>query len=305
MTGNRTHYAVSISSVRSGRENCYGIQRFSADRQKTRVNQSTNHGGLASLIALPRSRRFAPLIVHFSNGASAPKIGPQYQIDGRSIVKKNLLFGIALVLLLGSIECHAERPSQRTDAIQAPTEATVSATHVSTRPGMEPSHLVDPPAAVAKLPNITCRQARPGSDFDCTSDSYLIAIYPSGCSSNGAYGQVSSKTGASTELWDGFPAGNATLIATLKNEQLTCISGEAHRTDSRDIEWYYVTAIPIRTVKACIGKPICESTGDLPIEWVHRPSGQACRIGSDDRYRGDCPSGWIKASDYFEFPMGL
>jgi hypothetical protein len=300
MTGNRTRYATGISPVRSDRESCYGIQRFSAIRRKTRANQSTNHGGLASVIALLQSRRAAPLIAHFSNGAAALKIGPQYQIDGRSIVKKNLLFGIALVLLLGSIECHAERPSQRTDVIQAPN---ASVTHVSTRAGIEPSHLVDPPAAVAKLPNITCRRARPDLDPDCTSGHYLITVYPEGCSSSGFFGTAHPITGSLLNLRDSFPPGEATLIAKVRDKQFICISATAY--GARGPEWYYVTAIPVSSVEPCTHSAACEDPGDLPIQWEVQPPASTCHLGSNDRYEGACPSGWVSSDEINQFSMGL
>jgi len=160
------------------------------------------------------------------------------------------------------------------------------------------------PAYLANLSNIACKQRRPGWGLECTSGDFRISAAPTVCGTNRSYGKVHPDSGDVVLLRDRFLPTTVEWTAKLSNDQLVCVSAEAGHAASVP-EWYYVTAIPVHTVKKCVGKQWCEKPGDLPIEWAHPPAGQACQLKADDMYVGDCPSGWVRASEFGEFSMGL
>lgn len=218
-------------------------------------------------------------------------------------MKRNLFLSITLTLFFTANECLAERAAQQTTVSQLPTATTIPASKSIKRTSGEPSELVDPPPAVAKLPNITCRRARPDLGPDCTSGSYLITVYPEGCSSSGFFGTAHPITGSLLNLRDRFPPGEATLIAKVRDKQFICISATAF--GARGPEWYYVTAIPVSSVEPCTHSAVCEDPGNLPIQWEVQPPASTCHLGSNDQYEGACPSGWVSSDEINQFSMGL
>lgn len=214
------------------------------------------------------------------------------------------LIGSLLITLTACGTFHSEPVSGHTPS---PNQAITATQPTATSQRMPPGSIpVEPlPAAVTKLPNIVCRKQHEGWVTECTSGDLDIHIYPDGCDEDGFYGKVRVYDAPSVTLWDSVPSPKALPVAKLKSGQLICSTGDAQHHDSTGKTWMYVTAIPAHTVKACIGKDWCDKPSDLPIEWMHAPSGIICHRDTSHHYVGDCPSGWVKASDIGEFSMGL
>lgn len=196
--------------------------------------------------------------------------------------------------------CHAGTLSHEPTSPHASSEPSAEQVAVPLAPLKD----VPAPAYLANLPNMACKQRHPGWGLECTSGDFRISAAPNGCDANSSYGKVHSGKGDVVRLWDRLPPSSVSWIAKLKDEQLVCVSADARQPGSLP-GWYYVTAIPVHTVKACTGKAWCEKPGDLPIEWAHAPSALACQLDKNGRYVGNCPAGWVKASEFSEFSMGL
>lgn len=159
------------------------------------------------------------------------------------------------------------------------------------------------PAPVRGLDGVTCTQKQKGWNAQCVAGDYQIATHADGCGEEGTYGAVYAKNGASATLYEGLPAARGASVARLKDKQFACVTADA-RKKYGDVEWYFVTAIPVGSVKACAGKATCQDGRDQPIEWIKPATGEACHRTAAG-YAGDCPSGWISAEDFGEFSMGL
>ncbi|HEV7775869.1 MAG TPA: hypothetical protein VGO76_03330 [Luteibacter sp.] len=159
------------------------------------------------------------------------------------------------------------------------------------------------PAPVRGLEGVTCTQKQKGWDAQCVAGEYQIATYPEGCGAEGTYGAIYAKNGASATLYQALSAARGAPVARLKDKQFACVTADARKKHG-DVEWYFVTAIPVASVKACAGKTTCQDGSDQPIEWIKPATGEACHRTAAG-YTGDCPSGWISAEDFGEFSMGL
>jgi hypothetical protein len=163
--------------------------------------------------------------------------------------------------------------------------------------------VTDLPVSVRGLDGVTCTWKQKGWNAQCVAGDYQIATYPDGCGAEGTYGAVYAKDGVSAILHEAFPAGRGASVARLKDKQFACVTADARKKNG-DVEWYFVTAIPVASVKACAGKTTCQDGSDQPVEWIKPATGQACHRTADG-YAGDCPTGWISAGDFGEFSMGL
>lgn len=164
--------------------------------------------------------------------------------------------------------------------------------------------MVEPPPAVAHMAGVTCQQPRPNGNISCKTADLAIDVYLDGCSTDGFYGVIQTPEGGKTSLHESLPVSNDNTVARLQKDQFTCVSANAR--DPKDVEptWFYVTAIPVSALKACKGNPDCVP-GDLPIEWVKAHGGEPCHPGPDKRFVGDCAAGWVKASEFGEYSMGI
>ncbi|MEJ1168134.1 hypothetical protein [Variovorax sp. CCNWLW235] len=159
---------------------------------------------------------------------------------------------------------------------------------------------------VANLPNASCKQSKRGWNQECTFNDWRIDIDAGGCSAKkGSYGKVYIDDEAAVMLRRSLPPSQPDVEAKLKDGQFVCVTASARGSTGSEPEWYYVMAIPVRSVKACAAKSFCAKPGDLPIEWMRSTSGQRCRVNARGRYAGDCAAGWVKAKEFGEFSMGL
>jgi hypothetical protein len=163
----------------------------------------------------------------------------------------------------------------------------------------KPSDLV----ALAGLPHVACSPAHEGGNRQCSSGEYRITLYPDGCSAKGTYGNVYTKDQPVVTLLDAPLSGNA--VATLQDKQFVCVTADAAKATGEPL-WYYVTAIPVQSVKACANNKLCEDPGNLPINWIKPAVGNTCHLSANGHsYLGDCPSGWVPAAAFGEYSMGL
>lgn len=168
----------------------------------------------------------------------------------------------------------------------------------------DPAPSVAPPAPVAHFKGVSCTQQRPDWNAACVAGDLHIDIYLDGCSTDGFYGKVESSDGKPIELRDALPAGQGQVVAKLSNDQFVCVSANARTASATEAQWYYVTAIPVGSLKACKGNANC-APGDLPITWVQTKPTATCHPGPDGKYTGGCAAGWVKAEQFDEYSMGL
>lgn len=183
-------------------------------------------------------------------------------------------------------------------AALAPCSAALASPDRASTAGGEKTEL---PASVARLPGISCAKQKKNWNYQCVYDNFEIATYPDGCSAHGFYGMVYATDTTNVAMQDRFPQGN--VVANLHERQLVCASAEAHVKGNNDVVWYYLTAVPRDSVKACKGKSEC-GPGNLQIEWTKPVQGATCHLGADGYY-GACASGWVKAENFSEFSNGL
>lgn len=157
------------------------------------------------------------------------------------------------------------------------------------------------PASVARLPGVSCAKQKKNWNYQCVYGDFQIATYSDGCSAHGFYGMVYATDTPAVVMQDGFPQGG--VVAKLQEQQLVCASAEARIKGNNDVVWYYLTAIPRDSVRACKGKPAC-GPGDLHIEWARPVQGATCHWDADGHYAA-CASGWVKAENFSEFSNGL
>jgi hypothetical protein len=157
------------------------------------------------------------------------------------------------------------------------------------------------PASVAGLPGVSCTRQKKDWNYQCVYGNFEIATYPMGCGAHGFYGMVYATDTPAVTMQDEFPQGR--VVAKLQEQQLVCTSAVAHVKGNNDAVWYYLTAIPRDSVKACKGKSEC-GPGNLQIEWTKPVQGATCHLGADGYYVA-CASGWVKAENFSEFSNGL
>jgi hypothetical protein len=179
-------------------------------------------------------------------------------------------------------------------AALAPCSAALASPDRASGAGSEKTDL---PAAVA----VSCAKQKKAWNYQCAYGNFEIATYPDGCTAHGFYGMVYATEAPTVVMRDGFPQGN--VVATLKDQQLVCSSAEAHVKGNNDAVWYYLTAIPRDSVKACKGKAGC-GPGNLQVEWAKPVQGALCHLDADGHYVA-CASGWVKAENFSEFSNGL
>jgi len=195
------------------------------------------------------------------------------------------------VKISASIQCvESKLGSYAIDRVDAIEDATSSAL---------------PPAA-ANLPNVSCNQPKRGWNQECASNDWRILIDAKGCSAKkGAYGKVYADDEATVKLRRSLPPAQSDVEAKLGDGQFVCVSATARGPGSSEPQWYYVMAIPVKSVKACAAKSFCAKPGDLPIEWMRSTNGKRCRLSARGQYEGDCAAGWVNAKEFGEFSMGL
>ena len=183
-------------------------------------------------------------------------------------------------------------------AALAPCCTALASPDRASNPG---SDKTDWPASVAGLPGISCAKQKKNGNYQCAYGNFEIATYPAGCSAHGFYGTVYASDTPTVSMHDGFPQGS--VVAKLREQQLVCTSAEAYVKGDNNVVWYYLTAVPRDSVKACKGKSVC-GPGNLQIEWTRPVQGATCHLDADGYYTA-CASGWVKAENFNEFSNGL
>lgn len=152
-------------------------------------------------------------------------------------------------------------------------------------------------ASLAKVANVECAAADGGRPV-CVTGRLNVDLYES-CGSDGFFGAVSTDHGVALKE---KPTADAASVAWLEVGQFLCIQGLARQ--GQNPEWYFVMAIPVGTVADCKEKQLCEIYGDRPVTWTVPPSGKPCTV-EEDRYVGDCASGWVAAHAIEAFTEGI
>lgn len=159
------------------------------------------------------------------------------------------------------------------------------------------------PLSVADLPGIACTQKRKDWSPECTAGEYQISVYTQGCSGEGFYGRVYSDDEKGVTLRSAFEPFPAKPVAKLREAQFVCLAADARKAKVDEAVWYYVTAIPAESVKACKGKEICGNPGTPQVEWAGPAPQGKCRLEQGQYV--DCAAGWVSASQLEEFSNGL
>lgn len=159
------------------------------------------------------------------------------------------------------------------------------------------------PASVAQLPGIACVQKKKDWSPECTAGEYRVSVYTDGCSGDGFYGRVYSDDEKGVTLQTAFAPFPTTPVAKLREAQFVCIAADARKPAVDEALWYYVTAIPAESVKACAGKAICGKPGSPTVEWAGTAPSGACRLEHGQYV--DCAAGWVSATQLEEFSNGL
>ncbi|GAA0693773.1 hypothetical protein ISN75_03220 [Dyella marensis] len=158
------------------------------------------------------------------------------------------------------------------------------------------------PLPVANLPGIACTQKKKDWAPECTAGEYQIVVNTEGCGTDGIYGQIQANDQPSAVLATAFPPFPSTPVARLHDMQFVCVMANAHKQAGQP-EWHYVVAIPAESVAACKHSELCGEPGAPKVEWIKPAPQGACRLEHGQYV--DCAAGWVSASQYAEFSMGL
>lgn len=161
-------------------------------------------------------------------------------------------------------------------------------------------------ANFAKALRVQCEDASKGRG--CTAgnmeagDFYDIELSPN-CSAEGFFAGVSEPD---APLLDTLPVtgSKAQINARLSDGQFVCVQATARA--GQQPAYYYVVGLPVASIPACRGKPICNQHGDRPITFVaQHKSGKACALIDGTRPEGDCAQGWIEPQKLDVFSNGI
>ncbi|MGO4701104.1 hypothetical protein [Dyella sp. 2RAB6] len=189
-------------------------------------------------------------------------------------------------------------------ATQAP-HASVPATSATTADAAVPKDMpmdgpLPPP--VANLPGVACTQKKKDWAPECTAGEYQIVVNTEGCSADGIYGQIQANDQPSAVLSTAFPPFPSAQVARLHDLQLVCVMANAHKQAGQP-QWHYVVAIPAESVATCKHSELCGDAGAPKVEWIKPAPQGKCRLEHGQYV--DCAAGWVSASEYAEFSMGL
>lgn len=144
---------------------------------------------------------------------------------------------------------------------------------------------------------VTCLRDTYGN-LSCSGGGY--SIEPAGCGPTEFYGRIASAGGVMLEAQ---LVGKATHpVAHLEENQFVCIEATATMNGQ---ERSFVRAVPVETVPGCKDNALCKKYRNFPIKWAIKHSDEPCHRLSDERYSGDCATGWIDNKSLEDFSMGL
>lgn len=158
------------------------------------------------------------------------------------------------------------------------------------------------PPPVANLPGVTCTQKKKDWAPECTAGDFQIVVNMDGCSADGIYGQIQANDQPSATLSTAFAPFPSSAVARLHDMQFVCVAANARKSTGEPL-WHYVMAIPAESVPACKHSELCGDPGAPKVEWVKPAPPGSCRL-EHGKYV-DCAAGWVSASEYAEFSMGL
>lgn len=158
------------------------------------------------------------------------------------------------------------------------------------------------PPPVAGLPGVACTQKKKDWAPECTAGEYRITVNMEGCSSDGIYGQILTGDQPSAQLATAFPPFPSSPVAKLHDMQFVCVAADARKKLGGPL-WHYVIAIPAESVPACKHSNLCGDPGVPKVEWIEAAPHGTCRLEGSQYV--DCAAGWVSASEYAEFSMGL
>jgi len=191
---------------------------------------------------------------------------------------KLISFNMAVAVLVSACGA-AGRPEMDSQPAELPMEVMIATPRASIT-----SSRMD---SLAKVANVECKATDSGQT-SCTSGGLSVDLFD-GCGSEGFFGAVSTDDGITLKE---RPETDARGVARIGGGQFLCIRALARH--EQNPEWYFVMAIPVATVADCTGKELCRIYGDRSVAWVARKSGKSCEL-KNDRYVGDCASGWVTA----------
>jgi hypothetical protein len=181
---------------------------------------------------------------------------------------------------------------------QSATEIT--STNAEARQQAVMGHLVQPTsmAELAEQAAVHCSDSVTGDR--CEAGDYDVELLVD-CGRGGFFAGVASENGA--VVVDKAPPEDSIQRATLSQGQIACIQAIARA--GQNPAWYYVTALPVASIEACAGNPLCVTYGDRKVEWRVPHIGEACHSVGPGRYAGVCATGWVRASDLDVFSNGM
>lgn len=132
------------------------------------------------------------------------------------------------------------------------------------------------------------------------ADYFDVELLPD-CDGDDLYAGVVAERGV--HLTNKLPPWDTRINATLSKGQLVCVRALARAGQS--ILYYYIAPVPVSSVAACRGTPLCQIYGDRSIQWAAKPpAGSPCRLDSTE-LAGNCASGWAHEESLELFPLGL
>jgi hypothetical protein len=168
------------------------------------------------------------------------------------------------------------------------------------RPQAAVGHLSQPASMPELAEQAAVHCSDPVTDDRCEAGDYDVELLLD-CGRDGFFAGVANEKGA--VLVDKAPPEDTIQRATLPRGQIACIQAIARA--GQNPAWYYVTALPVASIEACVGNPLCMTYGDRKVEWHVPHEEEACHPTGSGRYAGACAAGWVRASDLDVFSNGM
>jgi hypothetical protein len=187
-----------------------------------------------------------------------------------------------------------------TGASTATAKGAVTTTTAKASQQAVEGHLIQPGsiAELAEQAAVHCGNSVKGDR--CEAGDYDVELLLD-CGRGGFFAGVASENGA--VLVDKAPPEDTIQRATLPQGQIACIQAIARA--GQNPAWYYVTAMPVASIEACVSNPLCVTYGDRKVEWRVPHKGATCHSTGPGRYAGVCAAGWVRASDLDVFSNGM
>ena len=208
---------------------------------------------------------------------------------------KTMMFLITMTLLTACGATEIEAPAT---TVQGTTTSTSNTTEAGQHALLD--QLVQPTsmAELAEKAAIHCGDSVMGER--CEASDYDVELLLD-CGRDGFFAGVASENG--TAVVDKAPPEDTIQRATLQQGQIACIQAIARA--GQNPAWYYVTALPVASIEACVGNPLCTTYGDRKVEWRVPHAEGTCRSTGPGSYAGACAAGWVRASDLDVFSNGM